>query len=146
MSPSADCLALVKSFENCELHAYPDPGTGGEPITIGWGHTGGVRLGDTCTQDQADEWLARGLQQAQDDVLRLVRVNLSQEQLGALTSFVYNVGATAFSKSTLLRLVNLSDFTNAASEFPKWSQSGGRFMAGLRRRRLAEQALFLKGA
>ena len=49
MRTSANGLAFIRDHEGCELHAYPDPGSGGEPWTIGVGHTGGVKPGDTCT-------------------------------------------------------------------------------------------------
>ena len=60
--PVALALPLIRSFEDCKMEAYPDPGTGGEPITIGWGSTtyangNRVRPGDTITQQKADELL-----------------------------------------------------------------------------------------
>jgi lysozyme len=141
MSPTADCIALVKSFEGCKLEAYAD--SVGIP-TIGYGRTQGVKLGDTCTQEQADAWLAEDLQSAADAVLRLVKVNLSQGEYGALVSFTYNLGQANLARSTLLRLLNQGD-KSCAAEFPKWSFAGGKLLNGLLRRRLAEQALFMKG-
>ena len=135
-------LALLKSFEGCKLTAYPDPGTGGEPWTIGWGHTGGVKRGDTCTQAQADAWLLQDLDRFEQAVERLVSVPLTQNQFDALTSFCYNVGAGALQQSTLLRKLNAGDYEGAQGQFARWNRAGGKEMPGLTRRRAAEAELF----
>jgi lysozyme len=142
MSPTADCIDLVKSFEGCKLTAYQDSvGV----WTIGYGHTAGVHAGQTCTQEQADAWLAEDLQASCDAVLRLAKVNLTQGQFGSLTSFCFNLGQANLARSTLLKLLNQADVKGAAGEFQKWSFAGGKLLPGLMRRRLAEEALFLKG-
>ena len=69
---------------------------------------------------------------------------LSQGQFDALVAFSFNCGLGAIQASTLRRLYNAGDVEGAAAEFPKWNKGGGRVLAGLTRRRLAEQALFLK--
>jgi len=81
-------LALIKVSEGLEIEAYPDPGNRvtGEPWTIGYGHTRGVRRGDTCTEEQATEWLREDLHDAEAAVRRLVDVHLTQGQFDALTS------------------------------------------------------------
>jgi lysozyme len=134
-------LELVKSFESCKLEAYKD---GGGVWTIGWGHTGGVKEGQVCTQEQADAWLAEDLDQAESDVELYTRVELGQEQFDALVSFAFNLGGNALRKSTLLRKLNSGDTAGAAKEFPKWKFDNGKEVAGLLRRRLAEQELFLQ--
>ncbi len=68
----------------------------------------------------------------------------SQSQFDALVAFAFNCGLGALQASTLRRLYNAGDITGAAAEFPKWNKGGGRILPGLTRRRLAEQALFLK--
>lgn len=139
MQVSQACIDLVKQFEGCRLDAYADVvGV----WTIGFGHTGGVCEGRSCTQEQADAWLADDLQRASQGVLALVRVPLTQGQLDAMTSFAFNLGVGALAKSTLLKDVNMGIFDVAANEFPKWSNAGGKVVPGLLRRRLAEQALF----
>ena len=72
-----------------------------------------------------------------------VKVELSQQQIDSLASFIYNVGAGNFKKSTLLRKLNWGDYDGAASELLKWNRAAGRVMAGLTRRRRAEQDMFL---
>lgn len=134
-------LALIREFEGLRLAAYPDPATGGDPWTIGYGHTKGVKQGDTCTKEQAEEWLRADAQEAAIAVLRAVVIRLSQSQLDALTSFVFNLGIGNLRKSTLLKKLNAAD-PAAADEFAKWTYAAGKVMPGLVRRRAAEAALF----
>lgn len=141
MKATPQAEAIVKGFEKCRLVAYKPVPT--DPWTIGWGHTRGVKEGDTCTQEQADAWLEEDMQAAVDAVCAFVKVNINPGQFAALVAFVFNVGAPAFGRSTLLKRLNESSFSLAAAEFPKWSFSGGQFLEGLHRRRLAEQAAFV---
>ncbi|EBY9401951.1 lysozyme, partial [Salmonella enterica subsp. enterica serovar Kisarawe] len=134
--------------EGCRLKAYPDPKTGGAPWTIGYGWTGKVDgkpvTPDTViAQETADRLLKTGLVSYERDVSRLVKVKLTQGQFDALVSFVYNLGARAFSGSTLLRKLNAGDYDGAAGEFMRWVSPGTEVEAGLRRRRQAERDLFL---
>jgi lysozyme len=133
---------LVKHFEGLYLEAYLCPA--GVP-TIGYGHTDGVRLGQTITEAQAEQLLAADLAEAAADVDRLVKVPLNDDQRGALASFVFNLGPGALASSTLLRKLNLGDAT-APAEFGRWTKArvGGKLvdLPGLVSRRAAEQALF----
>jgi len=133
-------MELVKSFESCRLLAYKD---GGGVWTIGWGHTGGVKEFDTCSQEQADAWLAEDMADAEEDVNLYVRVWLTQEQFDALCSLTFNIGGNAFRKSTLVAKLNASNIAGAAKEFLRWKFDNGQEVAGLLRRRQAEQKLFL---
>ena len=130
---------LVQSFESCRLKAYQD--TAGI-WTIGWGHTRGVKDGDTCTQAQADEWLREELIEHEDQVSGAVKVPLNQNQFDALVSFVYNEGIGQFEHSRFLILLNRGMFKDAATQFDLWIYSGGHKTKGLIRRRAAERALF----
>lgn len=134
------CIDLVKNYEGCRLKAYPDPGTGGEPWTIGWGHTSGVSEGDMCTQDEADAWLVDDLQSHEDGVKSLLHVDVNDNQLAALTSFAYNVGLGNLKTSTLLRLINLGQ--PDSTQFLRWVNGGGKVLPGLVKRRQAEKSLF----
>ena len=109
--------SIIKYCEGLRLTSYMCPA--GKP-TIGWGHTYGVKLGRTISEAEAEVLLDHDYQQAEDGVLELVKVPLTDNQLGALTSFVFNLGQGNFSKSTLLRKINASDFAGAADEFDKW--------------------------
>lgn len=136
-------LDLIRGFEGCRLEAYPDPGTGGEPWTIGVGHTGGVRPGQTITQDEADALLRSDLERFEKCVDGCVRGAITQQQFDALVSFAFNLGCNALRGSTLLHKLNQGDDAGAGQEFLKWDKAGGRVMAGLTRRRQAEMDLFL---
>jgi lysozyme len=145
-------LNLIKEFEGfaeaipgtTSVRAYPDPGTGGDPWTIGYGHTGpDVRPGIVFTQAQAEAALRSDLRGAEAAVLQAVTVALTDNQFAALVSFTFNVGAGAFQDSTLLRLLNQGDYTGAAGQFGQWVNGGSGPLPGLVRRRAAERALFL---
>ncbi len=136
-------VALIKHFEGLKLDAYPDPGTGGDPWTIGFGTTGPeVKPGMRISEAQAEEFLRIDLASFGIAVSELVKVPLRQHQFDALVSFSYNVGAGALGSSTLLRKINGGDFRGASMEFLRWCYAGGQVMEGLRRRRLAEQKMF----
>lgn len=92
MQTSPDGIALIKKFEGCRLTAYPDPGTGDAPWTIGYGWTHPVdgkpvKRGMTIDQQTADRLLKTGLVGYENDVLKVVRVKLTQGQFDALVSF-----------------------------------------------------------
>ncbi|UAN55460.1 lysozyme [Serratia sp. JSRIV004] len=153
MKISNNGLALIKAFEGLSLTAYPDPGTGGAPWTIGWGHTGPeVKPGLTWTQAQAKQALNDDVARFERDVRTLVKVEINQNQFDALVSFAFNVGSDideddvpeGLGDSTLLRKLNAGDYEGAANEFVKWNNSAGKVMKGLTRRRAAERDLFLK--
>lgn len=145
-------LALIKRFEGCarrradgRFEAYPDPGTGAAPWTIGWGATGKDIGPDTIwTQDECDARLCRDLERFAADVARAVGdAATSQGQFDALVSFHYNTGAIA--RATLTKLHKSGDHAAAAREFGKWVNAGGKRLAGLVRRREAEAALYASG-
>lgn len=130
---------LIKEFEGCKLKAYLCPA--GVP-TIGYGHTYGVKMGRTITQKDADTLLDVDYADFERKVLALLKVKVTDNQLGALVSFAYNLGVGALQKSTLLKLLNGGDPKSAANEFLKWNKAGGKVLPGLVRRREAEKKLF----
>lgn len=136
---------IIKEHEGLRLKAYPDPGSGGVPWTIGYGHTKGVKKGDTCTKEQAEQWLTEDMAEAYAVVDKAVKVPLSEKQRDALCSFVFNVGGGAFQKSTMLKLLNQGKYSEAAAQFPRWTFASGKSMRGLVIRRGKERALFLSG-
>ena len=136
---------LIKQEEGLRLKAYPDPASGGDPWTIGYGHTSGVKKTDLITKEQAEDFLDEDMLNAYSVVDRVVKVPLSPQQRDALCSFVFNVGGGAFSKSTMLRLLNQGEYIKAANEFDRWTKAAGRTMPGLVKRRGKEKSLFLSG-
>ena len=146
----AEGIALIKRFEGCArrrgdglIEAYPDPGTGAAPWTIGWGATGpGVGPGTVWTEAQCDARMKADLRRYAAEVARALRsAPTTQAQFDALVSFHYNTGAIA--RATLTRKHIAGDFAGAAAEFPRWNRAGGRVKKGLVRRRAAEAALYL---
>ena len=139
MTYSKAGIDLTERFEGCRIKAYPD--TGGV-WTIGYGHTHGVYEGMVCTLEQAESWLEQDVQAAADAVNRLVQISLKQSEFDALVDFVFNLGAGAFARSTMLKDVNAGNLSAAALQFPLWDRDAGRVLAGLLHRRLAEEAEF----
>ena len=143
---SKDGLHNTEHFEGLSLKAYPDPGTGGAPWTIGYGHTGPeVHPGMVITQDQAEAYLMADVQKAADFVNKNVKSNITQPQFDALVDFAFNCGCGNLANSTLLKKINAGDMHGAAEEFPTWNKAAGHVMAGLVKRREAEVEMFLKG-
>ena len=145
-----DGNALIKRFEGCarlrpdgRFEAYPDPGTGGAPWTIGWGATGpGIGPGTIWTQAQCDARLEADLvRYAADVTAARAGAPTTQHQLDSLVSFHYNTGAIA--RATLTQRHKDGDFAAAAAEFARWNRAGGRVLQGLVRRRAAEARLYL---
>lgn len=142
-TPIDVAVELIQQFEGLELTAYPDPGTGGDPWTIGWGATGpGIGPGVEWTQATADARLSQDVARFADGVKRAVTWSATANQMGAMISLAYNIGLAAFKKSTLLRRFNAGDVDGAQQQFSVWNRAGGRVMRGLSRRRAAEAKVF----
>ena len=126
------------------MKAYPDPATGGDPWTIGYGSTGPeIVPGLEITEEQADAYLRADIETAEKCINQCVTGNLTQDQFDALCSFVFNLGCGNLRKSTLLKKINEGDDIGASEEFKRWDKANGKVMAGLTRRRTAEMELFL---
>ena len=139
MNYSKSGLQLTEQFEGVRLTAYQDQvGV----WTIGYGHTAGVQPGDTCTQEQAEAWLQSDVSWAVQTVNLYVTIALTQGEFDALVDFVFNLGSGSFEHSTLLTLVNQRNFGAAADQFERWDHAGGKVVAGLLRRRQAEEEEF----
>lgn len=137
-------MSLVKKWEGLRLTAYPDPASGGDPWTIGYGSTGpDVKPGVTWTQAQAEHRLSDDLTRFMVGVRAAVKHPATPAQLGAMTSLAYNIGLGAFRASALLRTFNEGDIKGAAAQFPRWNRAAGRVMTGLSNRRADEQRVFL---
>jgi lysozyme len=148
MTITDNAIELIKRFEGLSLTAYADPGTGGEPYTIGWGNTyfedgKKVQPGQRISRLQADNLLKWAVDRFAKELDPLVNVN--QNQFDALTSFVYNVGIGAFKKSTLRKLINANpNDPQIKIEWMKWRKAGGKVLKGLTNRRSAELELYFK--
>ncbi|MCF2502775.1 lysozyme [Dyadobacter sp. CY107] len=121
--------------------AYVDPV--GIP-TICYDHTDSVKLGQTRSKAECDRLLNEELGEAIHAVDRLVKVPMPDTRRAALGSFVYNAGAGAFARSTMLKKLNAGDVMGGCKELLKWVYAGGKKLKGLERRRTAEAKLCMQ--
>ena len=154
MKINKEGLELIKSFEGCRLVAYDDlqpskkitnisqvKGT----LTIGYGHTAGVYVGQVISQEQADNMLKSDMKKYEKYVTNNVKLTLNSNQFSALVSFCYNSGVGNL--RTLVKNRNASQIADAILSYNKAKDKTGKYivLAGLVRRRNAERELFLKG-
>ena len=153
MITNVDGLKIIKDFEGLRLNAYR---CSAGVLTIGYGHTGGVKEGDKITREEAEATFKRDVARFEMIVEKAVKVPLTSNQFSALVSFCFNVGPGAKgvkdgfvtlkngNPSTMLRKLNEGDYVGAASQFNLWIKAGGKTSNGLVRRRKVEMNLFLK--
>lgn len=142
---------LIKKYEGCELKAYK---CSGGKWTIGYGNTSLLRdksdaecKNYTITQAQAEELFEEDYnhhRELLEKVIIHILDTLTENQIGALTSFVFNFGIGAFEKSTLLKVIrkNPNNRNAIEKEFRKWVYAGGKKLDGLIKRRRDEVALY----
>jgi lysozyme len=138
-------IDIIKNGEGCVLTAYPDPGTGGDPWTIGYGHTGPeVYEGLVWTQGQADDAFDDDIAKFQSGVARYIGdAKTTDNQFSAFVSLAYNIGLGAFAQSTALMFHKSGDYADAADHILLWDKAAGRVMLGLVKRRAQERELYL---
>jgi lysozyme len=147
MKTSDDGVKFVKRKEGLRLKAYQD--IVGK-WTIGYGHLINPTVEDYLMDRDISEPLAErilklDLVDAENCVLKNVKVPLDQCQFDALVDFVFNLGCGALERSTLLILLNQGRYSSAAEQFVRWNKAGGKEVAGLTKRREAERKLFTEG-
>jgi GH24 family phage-related lysozyme (muramidase) len=148
-------IELIKRFEGCKLKAYPDPGTGGAPWTIGWGSTRNIngqpfKPGDTITAAQADTLLLDSIRKYFWPKIQQLPFfgEMSEEQRGAMLSFAYNLGADFYGAdgfTTISRLLRNKDWDKVPDALVLYRNPGTNVEEGLKRRRIAEGALWSAG-
>ena len=146
---------LIKEFEGCHLNAYPDPLTGGLPITIGWGSTKDFngdyfKLGRQITQEYADELLIFDIKQRFLPPLQKIPYwsEMNDEMRGSLLSFAYNLGANFYNSSgfnTITRVLKEKKWNEVPDALILYRNPGSKVEAGLLRRRRAESKLWNEG-
>jgi lysozyme len=139
MQISQEGLSLIKKFEGCELEAYK---CAAGVWTIGYGSTKGVKEGDTITQEGADKLLTEEMHEYEGYINDMVTVDLKQNEFDALVSWVFNLGPSNLSSSTLLNRLNNKMFDDVPNQIKRWNKAGGEVLQGLVRRREAEALLF----
>ena len=140
-------LSLIKEFEGFYSNPYLDPI--GIP-TIGYGvikYPNGKRVtmqDKPISKEYATELLSQLLSETYEkEVKKHIKVALNQNQFDALVSFTYNLGGTNLGKSTLAKKINANPCDpSIRDEFIKWNRAGGKVLAGLTRRRVAEAELY----
>lgn len=147
LHPSQKIIDFIKSFEALSLNAYICPAG---KLTIGYGHTSGVKPGMKITEAEAEELLKKDLSYAEkavDDIQQYFSYQcFSQNEYDALISLVFNIGNEKFRTSTIRKMIIAGKpVEKIAEEFPKWTYIKGKFSNGLQRRRKAEQKIFLRG-
>jgi lysozyme len=147
MQPSENCFQVTRWSEGLELKAYPDPASkDGTPWTIGRGHTKGVKRGDTCTVQQADQWLREDLLDAANIVKRHVSGELTQGQFDCLCDMAFNLGGGFIAKDGVVGdfddLVRNKDIAAIRRHIPDFRLAGGKVQGGLVKRGGARVALF----
>ena len=139
MKISQEGLSLIKKFEGCRLEAYY---CSGGVLTIGYGHTGGVKESDTITQEEAEKLLRADVFKFEEYVEDNVMVELDQGQFDALVAWTFNLGPGNLRESTMLKKLNNADYESVPFEMRRWNKAGGKTLDGLIRRRNAEALLF----
>ena len=144
MKISQTGLDLIKKWEGYREKAYQDiVGV----WTVGYGSTRiygrKVLPSDSLTESTAVAFLEKELEEVGAYKV-LNKLNLNQNQFDALCSFIYNLGITNFNKSTLKKKLVAGDYVGASYEFIRWNKAGGKGVAGLTKRRIAESKLFTK--
>ena len=136
-------LNLIKEFEGLQTNAYRDAA---DVLTIGYGHTKGVKEGDSITEQFAEIMLDKELREYEGYVDQMVNVPLDENQHAALVSFVYNLGPTNLKDSTLLKRLNEGKYEDVPAQIKRWNKArvNGELteLEGLTRRRQAEADLF----
>jgi lysozyme len=139
---------LIKPFEgyarrlpNGDCCAYPDPGTGAEPWTIGFGSTGrNIGKHTIWSKEQAEDALQEHVRYFVSGVVKLSPsiVSASPRRIAAVISWAYNCGLGNYRISTFKKRVDAGDWEGAAVECRKWTKANGRVLPGLTKRREAE--------
>lgn len=141
MKASGNAIKLIKEFEGCRFRAYDCPAG---VCTIGYGHTEGVYSGMTISQEDAERFLMQDIEKIENAINQALLVKVNQSQFDALVSFVFNIGISAFYKSTLLQKLNRGAYRLVPYEMNRWTNIHGKFSKGLQNRRNKEVALFQK--
>jgi lysozyme len=141
MKASRLLLGKLMEFEGLKLSAYRDAAG---VVTIGYGHTWNVRMGDQISKYWARELLERDVAKVEEQIDTLGLV-LTQGQTDALVSLVFNIGFDNFKSSTLLKLIrNGGSVNQICKEFQRWVYAGGRRLRGLEVRRAWESKRFFE--
>ena len=134
-------INIIKKYEGLQLRVYTCPG-GKE--TIGWGHV--VKPNESfryITDAQAEMLLMKDIRDAEEAMLRFIKVPLNNNQKCALISFIFNLGSGNFQSSTLLKVINEERHLDVPEQLIRWVFVSGKKFRGLMRRRCEESLLYV---
>ena len=141
MKTSEKLLSMLMVFEGLRLTAYEDAAG---VLTLGYGHTKGVRRGDKISEYYAKVLLKQDIAEFEEEVKKL-GVARTEGQLDALVSFAFNLGIGNLKSSTLLKTIREGGSMPAIKqEFKRWVYAGGKKLPGLERRREWEARRFFE--
>jgi lysozyme len=143
LSLSAAALIGIAGWESYRGEAYyatEDEKARGIS-TIGFGTTKDVKPGDKTTPVRALQQLGKDADVYQQAMRRCITVPLHQWEFDAGLSLAYNIGPTAFCRSTAVKKLNVGDYAGFCNEFLRWNKAGGKVLNGLTKRRQQERDL-----
>ena len=136
LSLSASVLVGIALDEGFRSEAYIP--IKGDVATIGFGTTENVRLGDKITVERALVRLLNDASEFEQSVKRCAPVPMYQYEFDAYVSLSYNIGQSAFCRSTLVKKLNSYDYEGACKEILRWDKFKGQPLPGLTNRRQRE--------
>lgn len=137
MTTSQTGIDLICKWEGCRYTAYKCPAG---VWTIGYGHTKGVKKGDTITKAQAVEYLKSDLKTAEKNVNSFNKIyKWTQNEFDALVSFAFNIGSINQLTANGTRSKEV-----IANRMLLYRKASGKVLKGLENRRKEERALFVK--
>jgi lysozyme len=151
---SKAAISIIKRHESLSLRAYAATTYEAHKgiYTIGWGHTHGVKRGDSITIEEANRFLIEDIKDSENIVRQYVPNSelLSQEQYDVLVSLAFNLGHKIFknrdgSKTGILNAIEKEDHEQVVLEIPRWKYQGGKILPGLVLRRHAEMIHYCIG-
>lgn len=132
MKASDLLIKKIAEFEGFSTTAYT---CAGGVVTIGYGHTKGVRINDRCTRNEAEQWLREDLAPIEAYVNTIPEVN-TQGKADAVIDFCFNLGMGNFKGSTLLKKIKAGAPTeDIQAEFKRWVYAKKKVLKGLVKRR-----------
>tara|TARA_R110000868_G_scaffold148573_1_gene370540 strand:+ start:552 stop:1109 length:558 start_codon:yes stop_codon:yes gene_type:complete len=152
MKANQASINLIKEFEGFRAKAYLDTLASPALWTIGYGTTGraGVgidpKAGMVITETEAEWYLQKAVDKFAAQIAHKIKQPINANEAGAFISLAYNIGPSAFGKSSAMRKFNAGDKRGAADAILLWNKAGGKVLRGLQRRRMAERELFLTPA
>ena len=142
ITASEKAYSLIRSFEGLRLKAYK---CSAGKYTIGYGHTNRVKAWERITPEHAEELLERDVKAIEDELNKIITVDLTQNQMDAIISFVFNVGVGNFKSSTAYKRIQAKRFEDVPAQIKRWVYCRNKVLNGLVKRREAEAKLFMEG-